>query len=1082
MIDEEDNDKEEEISIDFSKLKKIFNKSKEEKINETENKKDGQTYLNKAKNILSKIREKPQEGEEVSFDFRKVTGFFKKHKNVLVPLVFILIAMIFSIHLRIQTAYLPITDRWASDNVNAHFKSQISSQINQQYPNLPQINKQSMVEAEFQKLLKERKSEIDEQIKATSDYFKSRLQDENGQTYLLAIDPYFWMRHADNILKNGHPGDEIINGIKWDNHMRAPIGRQVPTDMLNAYFEAYLYKFVSFFDRDVSLMAVIFYVPIILSALAIIPAFFITKRFGGNFGGFVAALVLAIHPEFLKRTIGGFSDTDAYAILFPLLITWTILIAFESKDLKNKSLFASISAILVGIYSFAWSGWWYIFDFVVASSIIYILYYLILHWGETKKNILSIIKIPAIRNTLIITLIFIIISGLFVSLFIGFTYFKRAPLNPIRFSRLKQVATIEVWPNVYTSVSEQMAVSLRQVIEQIGTGGWALFLIGIVGIGLSMVKKNSKRISDLWFVIGSSIWFAILLTIQPENLKLFLALISIPFIIKFFIMIKQKDFQVNIQATIILLMWFMSAIYATTKGARFSLILVPAFAIGIGISLGMIFKYLSKLITEGLNINKWISRITLFILLLLILGILPIPPFCGGSICGHASAYAKIATPTMNDAWYEVLTKIKEESAPDAIINSWWDFGHWFKMVGDRPVTFDGTSQDTPMAHWIGNALVTNDENTSIGILRMLDCGSRKAGDILDEITHDTAMSVDIIYKIILQDKENAKKTLLDYNLDQEQAESVLDYTHCQPPDDYFIVSGDMGPKSITWGHFGSWDFDKALAYYTLRSKEYKNNPEKSIEFIQERFGYPQKDAENLFYEVQSISTNDEADLWIAPLPTYSQLANCPVSDKQIKCENGLTIDPQSYDVTTQNENIIMPFAIIYPTENTTIIKRFNNSAEFSITLIPTGPDSFTSLLSYPTLAESMYTRLYHLQGHGLKHFKLFASQRQITGDYIYVYKVDWEGKEKNIITFFETANETIKTSKDTGNGTTNETIELNQEIKNKSIESMGDNENATSEKAENKSSKITNNTGKSINNTKPINGSTKPIIPFLKS
>jgi len=48
----------------------------------------------------------------------------------------------------------------------------------------------------------------------------------------------------------------------------------------------------------------------------------------------------------------------------------------------------------------------------------------------------------------------------------------------------------------------------------------------------------------------------------------------------------------------------------------------------------------------------------------------------------------------MNDGWYESLTKIKQNASEDAIINSWWDFGHWFKAVGDRAVTFDGTPQE----------------------------------------------------------------------------------------------------------------------------------------------------------------------------------------------------------------------------------------------------------------------------------------------------------------------------------------------------------------------------------------------------
>ena len=48
-----------------------------------------------------------------------------------------------------------------------------------------------------------------------------------------------------------------------------------------------------------------------------------------------------------------------------------------------------------------------------------------------------------------------------------------------------------------------------------------------------------------------------------------------------------------------------------------------------------------------------------------------------------------------------------------------------------------------------------------------------------------------------------------------------------------------------------------------------------------------------------------------------------------------------------------------------------------------------------PELSKSMFTRLFFFKGHGLKHFKPFHHERQITGGDIYVWEVDWEGKEE---------------------------------------------------------------------------------------
>src|SRR3989344_9571324 len=132
----------------------------------------------------------------------------------------------------------------------------------------------------------------------------------------------------------------------------------------------------------------------------------------------------------------------------------------------------------------------------------------------------------------------------------------------------------------------------------------------------------------------------------------------------------------------------------------------------------------------------------------------------------------------------------------------------------------DGSTQNTPPAHWIGKVLLTSDERLAVGILRMLDCGSRDGFNIISSLTKDGRKAVQIMYEIMPQDKENAKKVLSKYFTDEESAK-VLEKTHCEAPENYFITSADMVGKSGVWAHFGSWDFDRALIYNTLKKGEY---------------------------------------------------------------------------------------------------------------------------------------------------------------------------------------------------------------------------------------------------------------------
>jgi len=1036
-----DEDKEdEEMNIDFSKIKNIFRRKKksteeaqketkqreeiikkeeksaeetkegEKEIKQTEKpaketaedeeisidfKKIGGFFRGLKKGLKEESSEEKGDEEDVSLDIKKTVSFFKKYQKFIIPTLLIIIAMFFSIYLRVQPAILPATDDWATNSVHNQIRNSIKSQIDQQYPNLPEANKDSLVNAEFGKVLKEQEQQIDQQIEATSNYFKTRLQDDNGQTYLLAIDPYFWWRHAKNILGNGHPGDEIREGIPYDNHMYAPIGRVVPKDVFHAYFEAYLYKFIRFFNRDLDLMALIFYVPVILCALCIFPAFFIGKRLSNNLGGFVAAFIVAVHPAFLTRTAGGFADTDAYNVLFPLFITWLFLEAFETKDTKKIITLSALSGLFVGLFSFAWGGWWYIFDFILATSIIYVIFQLILHRGEIK----SFIKKPAIKNTFILIITLFISSALFVSVFTGSGNFKNAFGGPGAFTRMKQVAITTVWPNVYTTVAEQNPASLDSVISQMGIGSAFLLLIAFTGMSLTTLRKKTKRMSALWFFLASVVWFFVIIAIKPQNLLVFLTLISIPVMIKLLLIIKEKDKEVDIKAAILLILWLIATTYASTRGIRYLLLAVPAFGIALGVSFGVGYYYISRLISKGLHINEKVAKIIVMLLLLFLL------------YAPYKSAEATVTQeiPSMNDAWYSSLKRIDLESEPDAIINSWWDFGHWFKMIGDRAVTFDGTSQGSANAHWIGSVLLADDEAYSVGVLRMVDCGQNQAFDELNQIINDTPESIRILEKIVRLNKEEAKKYLLKEGLNEEQSEMVLTYTHCSPPENYFITSYDMVSKSGVWAHFGAWNFERALIYSTLKKKEYKNDMEKSISFLQDRFNYTRETSENLYYEVQSLTDDKEANSWISPWPSYGGVTGCSkTADNKVGCGIGqggvVEIDLETLQADIQTaQGIMHPNSVVLPLKDGTYKERFfNNTVGLSITLVPSGEESYSAIISNSELSKSMFTIMFYLNGHGLKYFEKFSDTTDITGGRIIVWKVNWEGKANNLVEYYQ--------------------------------------------------------------------------------
>jgi dolichyl-diphosphooligosaccharide--protein glycosyltransferase len=468
-----------------------------------------------------------------------------------------------------------------------------------------------------------------------------------------------------------------------------------------------------------------------------------------------------------------------------------------------------------------------------------------------------------------------------------------------------------------------------------------------------------------------------------------MALLVLPVAIGMLILLQSKT-EVDVKMAILLVIWFAATIYAALKGVRFTLLMVAAFGVALGITFSRIQDSLSGLLHKSMKINRTISRTLVVIALLLIL--------LGTVKAGNYTA--KHFIPSVNDAWYDSLTNIKDNSEPDAIINSWWDFGHWFKYIADRRVTLDGSSQAGAPLHWLGKLMATNDERHSVGILRMLDCGSNKAFDALNEVLDDTPKSIGVIDELVTLDREDATMLLMENGLDSEEAEKVLQNTHCNPPENFFITSEDMVGKAGVWSHFGTWNFARAEMYINVQGTD----PAEGKKFLMDpKYNLTEEQADNLYYEIQTADENT----WITDWPNYiSSVQGCQPATAEgiIACDiaaaTGQTI-PIRINMSDSDVNIMgseaKPASLVILTENGTEEITFTGKLlGISVVLIPSS-GGYSAMLSHPTLANSMFTRLFYLEGHGLEYFDRFDDRRGVTGGRIIVWKVDWEGTNRSI-------------------------------------------------------------------------------------
>ncbi len=986
--------------------------------------------------------------DEVSFNAKAAADFLSKRGAAILLIIGILISMGLTAQVRLEVSGLPFTTQWAKNNVNNVIQSDIGSAISAQYPNLPDERKGQIMADEMAKAAKSgtyqfktgqytgQSIKIDDQVKATAEVIKDFYRDGEGRPYSSDIDPYYWYRYAENIIQKGHIWDEQRNGVPWDNRQLAPLGRPIlPEDTFFPNFLATLYKFGRIFNHSATLWSVqtLFY-PALITALTVLFVFLICRKIAGNIGGFFGSIMAGLHGAYVERTVRG--DNDAAVIFLAIFTLWLFIEAIYARKALWRWGLAAAAGLAAAVFSIAWGGWYFILLFILAASAATVAA------GVAKSLADSLAKgqspgaaiigaaksaftTTAGRQFTIPTIIFLISTGLFVGIFTDFNRFTSIPTLAFGISKLKTaVLSQSYWPNVLTTVAELNPGSFNQVVSKIQPGIFGIAASSVVAllsyaITMLALPFSASRHKDDRTIVA-------VIAAVASGLVVFIAAVALNFmahglpssfwlwtliamasgagataisIIMLTDKLRSDDTKIlySVFFATLITVWFISTIYASTKGIRFVLLLAPAVGIGFGIMLGLTGKLAAWANENFLKINK--TALALFIFAILALSTY------STDITKTANNIARNDVPIINDAWYGALSAIKDDSNSTAIITSWWDFGHHFKQITDRRVTFDGTTQQGPQAHWVGKFFMTRDETEAAGILRMLDCGSNTAWDAVNSVRNDFAGSVKILYRITaMPSRAEAEKTLVnEYGFNQAQATNITNNTHCEPSEGYIIASDDMIGKSGVWAHFGSWDFEKAIIYQTLRGKAEKE----AVTEMKKMFNYSDEKAKSLYNEVKRINSDSEANTWIAPWPSFaSDVSGCSIfanteneQEKIVQCGNGLVVNLSTSEAyfPAQGGKNLHPVSFVYLSNSTgteRVMEKFyaNDTVpqRLSVILIPQG-SGYASVLATPEIAGGMYTKMFYFGGRGLTHFKLLTHQTGLTGTNVYVYKADWD-------------------------------------------------------------------------------------------
>ena len=690
--------------------------------------------------------------------------------------------------------------------------------------------------------------------------------DSSGLPYFSEMDSYYNLRLTENYVDHGYVGDiKYDNGTQMDMHRYAPDGNVINYELGIVYVTSFIHDIVNQFFGHHGIREVAFWTGAFVASLAVIPAFIFARRLTNDWGAIAATLIIVLAPNYFAHTFPGFFDTDMFYYIFSLFFIFFFVECIRTDNLALKVIYAVLSIVSIGLFSQSWTGYIFYVGLMGIFAVVYLIACYIFNIGEDNQDQYSNKLLWFIHQKEFLSIILLLVIGA-----IGLAIFRGVDTVIGIFGSLLSLLSLQStarvvggFPNVLISVAEMQMPNL------LGAGMGSAFLANSNGVvnGLGGISVMFAGLIVLYILVSRA--FKLRKSNAPKDIKSkpskgnrVSAAQKIDDQNKFKLSIGQLDNlgstsdeisqnkRLIILYSCLFLVWTLITILAVTRGSRFITTIVLPFGLMTGIFIGFATDY----IKNKLNNDNWLTVIVILcaalaaypltqinltyglVLLVAFMAIglvsihvlkpnksadntsIPVKKYIAialivlalvsPTVCG-AYITANQVVPGTNDAMWNSMTWINQNTENNTVITSWWDFGYLFEIAADRQVTFDGGSQSGDRAFWLGQAMTTSDLQYSAGIFRMLDSSGTKPQQDLYNATGDYGKTTEILKEILPMTAKNASDTLVNkYHLTNEQAQEVVNGTHpANPRPVTFVASSDMLQKAGWWSYFGDWNF-----------------------------------------------------------------------------------------------------------------------------------------------------------------------------------------------------------------------------------------------------------------------------------
>lgn len=696
-------------------------------------------------------------------------------------------------------------------------------------------------------------------------------EDGRRYPYLGNQDSYYWLRAAEQVLATGRPCDEIRAGQCRDTLSQAPVGTQVTYGhSLHVQAIALAHRLARFFNPRLPLSASAMGLALAVALLGCLPACALGARLGGVFGGMTAGLVIGLNPVYLARS--AFGDNDVWNVVLPLFMAWGLVRALEARHVLSMLGWVAVAVGSLGLHAAIWSGWPFA-AIVLMAGLVGAAGCAVLQWAfglpgwrsEGRQLLGRIVRVtPAFGVIAASTIAGITVLNEFVTIPGDLHQYLRGP-GP---RGIAPVAEPAFWPNGFIGIAELEPASRQMIAGLLGIPWLSSAMAGIYVMCLP-----SRRLGrwDLAAVVWMAVCGFVLTDRASANHLVTIGALVIPLVLALHQRLREPAEPAGpaLGLALVAAAWFIAALYVTRGGSRFLLLMVVPY--------GLICAALVGCLHAELRARRS-TRAFAAAGALLCATAIALPIY-------HAGRTA-LANDLMDvdDAWWATFEELRE-TPPDTIINTAWDYGHLAKYVAQRRVSNDGATIGTHVKQWFARVLVTSDERESIGVLRMLNCGSdalpsaegnRGAFGLLRAAGLTDAEIHPLLLEVATVDRGAADALFAARGLEATTRARLLDATHCTPPPSYLVISDDILRKAPLW-RYGLWSYAKAVIVGHLQAGDVEGARRTAYQLYRDRTA----DADAFLAATAAALPTSDPDALAAPrmLPYSPGWQDCAAQD-----------------------------------------------------------------------------------------------------------------------------------------------------------------------------------------------------------